>query len=62
MYSDEGDLRPRIVIDLTEPNIEVRKLLKQGSDAKRLKLSPFVLSHKNKPLYEVTIFQQWPIT
>ena len=60
MYTGEEDQRPRIVIDLSEPNIEVKKLMKQGSDAKRLKLSPFVLTHNGKPLYEVTIWQRFP--
>ena len=53
MYSGEGDSRPRIVIDLSEPNITVRRVLKQGTDTKRLKTHPFVLLHEDKPLYEV---------
>lgn len=53
MYAGEGDSRPRIVIDLSEPNITVRRVLKQGTDTKRLKTHPFVLLHEDKPLYEV---------
>ena len=54
MYAGETDNRPRIVIDLTEPQIRVSRVVKQGVDSKRLKTHPFVLLHEEKPLYEVS--------
>ena len=55
MYANDGDNRPRIVIDLCEPNIRVKRVVKQGVDTKRLKTHPFVLLHQDRPLYEVGI-------
>jgi hypothetical protein len=54
MYANDGDNRPRIVIDLTEPNIRVKRVVKQGADTKRLKTHPFVLLHEDRALYEVS--------
>lgn len=56
MYAGEGDNQPRVVIDLSEPNIRVKRMLKQGVDSKRLKTHPFVLLHEDRPLYEVSYF------
>lgn len=54
MYAKEEDSQPRVVIDLSEPNIKVKRLVKQGADSKRLKTHPFVLLHDGRPLYEVS--------
>jgi hypothetical protein len=54
MYANDGDNRPRIVIALTEPNIRVKRVVKQGVDTKRLKTHPFVLLHEDRALYEVS--------
>ncbi|KAI9557563.1 hypothetical protein GHT06_017391 [Daphnia sinensis] len=54
MYANDGDSRPRIVIDLTEPNIKVKRVVKQGVDTRRLKTHPFVLLHEDRALYEMS--------
>uniref|UniRef100_A0A0P5VA83 Uncharacterized protein n=1 Tax=Daphnia magna TaxID=35525 RepID=A0A0P5VA83_9CRUS len=54
MYASDEDSRPRIVIDLTEPNIKVKRVVKQGVDTKRLKTHPFVLLHEDRALYEMS--------
>lgn len=54
MYASEKDYQPRVVIDLSEPNITVKRMVKQGVDSKRLKTHPFVLLHEDRSLYEVS--------